>query len=104
MPKEKLSVLLVEDNPTDALIVKKRMQRDDAFDYEIIHVASGEEALLNLERSRYDVMLLDYNLPKKSGLETLREIKARHIEMLVVVGRVGSGKEEIFQAYEGRGL
>ena len=92
MPKEKLSVLLVEDNPTDALIVKKRMQRDDAFDYEIIHVASGEEALLNLERSRYDVMLLDYNLPKKSGLETLREIKAKHIEMPVVV-ITGQGDE-----------
>lgn len=92
MAREKLKVLLVEDNPTDALIVKKRVQRDEAFDYEITHVVSGEDALLSLEKARYDVMLLDYNLPRKSGLETLQEIKAKHIEVPVVM-ITGQGDE-----------
>ena len=47
MDKEKLKVLLVEDNPTDALIVKKKLQRDAAFSYEVTHVVSGENALSN---------------------------------------------------------
>jgi len=94
MAKEKLKVLLVEDNPTDALIVKKRLQKDSGFDYEVRHVVSGEEALSDLEKAGYHIMLLDYNLPKKSGLETLREIKVKNIEMPVVM-ITGQGDEAV---------
>lgn len=92
MAKEKLKVLIVEDNPNDALIVKKRLQKDNAFDYEITHVASGEEALLNLEKNVYNIVLLDYNLPKKGGLEILEEIKQKNIEVPVVMV-TGQGDE-----------
>nr|MBU1327571.1 hybrid sensor histidine kinase/response regulator [Candidatus Omnitrophota bacterium] len=94
MSKEKLRVLMVEDNPTDALISKKRLQRDDAFEYDITHVVSGEDGLLTLEKHSFDIMLLDYNLPKKSGLETLREIKAKNIEMPIVM-ITGQGDEQV---------
>jgi signal transduction histidine kinase len=92
MAKEKLKVLMVEDNPNDALIVKKRLQKDNAFDYEITHVASGEDALLNMERTVYNIVLLDYNLPKKGGLEILEEIKRKNIEVPVVMV-TGQGDE-----------
>ncbi len=94
MAKEKLKVLLVEDNPTDALIVKKKLARDNSFDYEVSHVVSGEEGISNLRKGQYDIALLDYNLPKKSGLETLREIKANNIEMPVVM-ITGQGDEAV---------
>jgi len=94
MVKEKIRVLLVEDNPTDALIVKKKLQREGSFDYDITHVVSGEDALLNLEKESYDMMLLDYNLPKKSGLETLKEIKSKNIEVPVVM-ITGQGDEAV---------
>ena len=92
MIKEKLKVLLVEDNPSDALIVKKRLQRDSAFDYEITHVLSGEDALLRLGKDAYNIALLDYNLPKKGGLEVLREIREKNIEVPVVM-ITGQGDE-----------
>lgn len=94
MSKEKLRVLMVEDNPTDALIAKKRLQRDDAFEYDITHAVSGEDALLVLEKMSFDIALLDYNLPKKSGLETLKEIRSRNIEMPVVM-ITGQGDEGV---------
>ena len=94
MAKEKLKVLLVEDNPTDALIVKKKVQKDTSFEYEVKHVVSGEAALLELEKSQYNVMLLDYNLPKKSGLDTLKEIKAKNIEVPVVM-ITGQGDDKV---------
>ncbi len=94
MLKEKLKVLMVEDNPTDALISKKRLQRDDAFEYDITHVVSGEDALLALQNNSFDITLLDYNLPKKSGLETLKEIKAKNIEMPIVM-ITGQGDEQV---------
>ena len=94
MAKEKLRVLLVEDNPTDALIVKKKLQRDANFDYEIDHVVSGEEAVSTLEKGAYHITLLDYNLPKKSGLETLREVKSKNIETPIVM-ITGQGDEAV---------
>ena len=92
MLKEKLKVLMVEDNPTDALIVKKRLQKDKAFDYEITHVVSGEDALLSMEKNAYDIVLLDYNLPKKGGLEILGEINKKSIGVPVVM-ITGQGDE-----------
>ena len=94
MAKEKLKVLLVEDNPTDALIVKKKLQKDSAFDYEITHVVSGEDAISTLEKGPYNITLLDYNLPKKSGMDTLKDIKAKKIEMPVVM-ITGQGDEAL---------
>lgn len=92
--REKIKVLLVEDNPTDALIVKKKLQRDNFFDYEITHVVSGEDGLSMLEKDVYDIALLDYNLPKKSGLETLQEIKRKEIKTPVVM-ITGQGDETV---------
>lgn len=94
MAKEKLRVLIVEDNPTDALIVKKKLQKDSAFDYDVAHVLSGEDALLNLKESSYDIMLLDYNLPKKSGLETLKEVKSKGVKIPIVM-ITGQGDEAV---------
>jgi len=97
MLKEKLKVLLVEDNPTDALIVRKRIQRDNAFEYDITHVVSGEDAILVLEKNFFNIALLDYNLPKKSGLETLKTIKAKNIEIPIVM-ITGQGDEQVAAA------
>jgi len=92
MAKEKLKVLMVEDNPTDALVVKKRLQKDSAFDYEVTHVVSGEEALLSMEKNSYNIVLLDYNLPKMGGMEMLAEIKRKNIEVPVIM-ITGQGDE-----------
>lgn len=97
MLKERLKVLLVEDNPTDALIVRKRIQRDDAFEYDITHVVSGEDAILILEKNLFNIALLDYNLPKKSGLETLKAIKSKNIEIPIVM-ITGQGDEQVAAA------
>jgi signal transduction histidine kinase len=94
MAKEKLRVLMVEDNPTDALIVKKRLHKDSAFEYDFTHVVSGEEGILAIEKNTFDIVLLDYNLPKKSGLETLKEIKSKNIKMPIVM-ITGQGDEQV---------
>jgi two-component system invasion response regulator UvrY len=45
----------------------------------------GNEALDKLEKCDCDVLLLDIALPDKSGLEVLKEVKARHFKMHVIV-------------------
>lgn len=65
-------ILLVEDDlPTIEAVAFKLSQRG------IIAATAlnGEEAIERLKREKYDLILLDLLLPKKSGFEVLQEIK-----------------------------
>lgn len=74
-------ILLVEDNPVDVMVTQDALT--EAKMCNKVHVAEdGEEALDFLYRRgkyvdapRPDLILLDLNLPKKSGTEVLAEIK-----------------------------
>lgn len=74
-------VLLVEDSPGDVRLTREALK--DAKVYINLHVAwDGVEAMAFLRREgkhadvpRPDLILLDLNLPKKSGREVLEEIK-----------------------------
>ncbi len=79
MEKE-VRILLVEDNPGDVLLIK------EAFSEILINnidvAIDGQEALdMLLQKEQYqnyqtpDIILLDLNLPKKSGPEVLEVIK-----------------------------
>lgn len=78
-----MQVLLVEDNPGDALLIQEAFQESGA-DCQITVAGDGEVALdmLNGEGNelvitRPDLVLLDLNLPKMNGHEVLKELKTR---------------------------
>jgi two-component system invasion response regulator UvrY len=55
-------------------------------DFTIVGEAQcGNEALDKLDKCHCDVLLLDIALPDKSGLEVLKEVKARHPKMHVII-------------------
>jgi DNA-binding NarL/FixJ family response regulator len=51
----------------------------------VIHAGSYEEAIEMLEQIRPDFILLDIQLPDKSGIELLREIREKDQEMVVIM-------------------
>jgi CheY-like chemotaxis protein len=67
-------------------------------DVEVVAVASGEEALEELERQRYDCMVLDLKLPEMGGFALLEKLKAdeRHatVPVIVYTGKVLTRREE----------
>lgn len=79
--KSDFVVLLVEDSPGDVRLTREALK--DAKVHINLHVASdGMEAMEFLRRGgkyadapRPDLILLDLNLPRKSGREVLEEIK-----------------------------
>jgi len=78
-----IQVLLVEDNPGDALLIQEAFQHSGAG-CQISVARDGELALAMLDGagnapviSRPDLILLDLNLPKMSGHEVLKELKSR---------------------------
>ena len=79
--KKPAHILLVEDNPGDVRLIKEACH-ENRFCHQIYVVNDGEEAMSFLRNRegfsdvpRPDLILLDLNLPKKSGHEVLAEIK-----------------------------
>ncbi|MDT8068225.1 MAG: response regulator transcription factor [Terriglobia bacterium] len=57
---------------------------DDAFSgTQFSEAANGDEVMTELVKSRHDVLLLDINMPGRSGMEVLRDVK--HIYPLLPV-------------------
>lgn len=109
MPRT-FDILLVEDNPADVEITREAFRRTRSGVR--LHVCrDGEEAVEYLQqRGRYqpqtaprpDLILLDLNLPGKSGLDVLRDIKqAADLKCIPVVVLTTSDRDEdILRCYE----
>jgi len=66
-----LRILLAEDNLVNQKVIQQFLKR---LGYRIDIVASGLEVLEALERSPYDVILMDVQMPEMGGLEATRKI------------------------------
>ena len=105
-----LRILLVEDNPAHAELVIRSF-KDHMLNSEIHHVMNGELALDYLfRRSEFTdpekypqphVILLDIRMPKVSGLEVLKELKAseelRHIPVIILT--TSDAEQDVSSAY-----
>lgn len=74
--KTSVEVLLVEDRPEDALLLRKQLQKEaaDYLSLELTHVDTLSEALQKAAAHSYDVVLLDLGLPDGRGLGNLRRV------------------------------
>jgi two-component system cell cycle response regulator DivK len=72
MPKTDKKVLCVEDNPVNMLLVSRIVEAEG---HELIRASDGAAAEAILSTLVPDIILLDINLPGKSGLELAREFK-----------------------------
>lgn len=105
-----LTILLVEDNMSHAELVKRSLETH-ALVNTIYHVRDGEAALDYLFRRgayidparspRPHVVLLDLRLPKLSGLEVLRELRASSTlrTVPVVVLTTSAAERDVVGAY-----
>ena len=69
-----MHVLVVEDNPTDALLLRRALT-EHGVDYEMVVVGDGEEAIEYLEKcegAKPELIIVDLNLPKEDGIEVLK--------------------------------
>ena len=107
-PDQALSVLLVEDDPGDVLIAREALAAGRlSTDLHVVH--DGVEAMSYLRKAgpfedatRPDLILLDLNLPRKSGHEVLAEVKQdpelRRIPVVVLTTSVA--QEDVTRSYD----
>ena len=78
-------VLLVEDNPDDAALIRAVLRRGARTRVLVEHHDRLEAAIAHLESSRTDIVLLDFSLPDSFGLETYRRLHEAHPSVPVIV-------------------
>jgi DNA-binding response OmpR family regulator len=79
------TVLLVEDEPSVGELVRGYLIRDG---YRVVWVRSGEDALVELDRHRERIVVLDIGLPGKDGFDVCRDIRARsNVAILMLTAR-----------------
>jgi signal transduction histidine kinase/CheY-like chemotaxis protein len=82
--KPLLSILLVEDNPGDAVIVTELLKLSD-INFSLTHAKTLKETLSLCLENDFDIILLDLGLPDSVGLETLEKIHVSKIKSPVIV-------------------
>lgn len=85
-----IRVLLIEDDPHDTRFIEKLLEESPSSPttgqrYEILSVSRLEAALERLSDERFDVILLDLNLPDSSGLSSLETVMSTAVDVPVVV-------------------
>ncbi|PHS21316.1 MAG: hypothetical protein COA85_13145 [Robiginitomaculum sp.] len=71
--KTRLRILAAEDNPLNQRVLKAFLQ---PFNYDVIMVEDGVEALEQLASQSFDLVLMDVQMPRKDGMTTTREIRS----------------------------
>lgn len=94
MKTEHLNILLVEDEPSHANLVVRELSRSGFRAENIVHAESAVEALDLLDERGFDVVLLDYSLPKMDGLEFMAQMKSKGHEIPIII-ITSHGDEEI---------
>jgi DNA-binding response OmpR family regulator len=90
-------VLLVEDEATLRSIIERNLV---ARGHSVTEADSAREALARMSESRPDLMLLDINLPDRSGWDILREMRSRGWDvpvLIISVVRVSAARLEEFR-------
>jgi two-component system sensor histidine kinase RpfC len=68
----KLRLLVADDNPTNREVLSKILERGG---HDVIVVNDGDQALDAVEHSRFDVVILDRNMPHTGGIEALQAMR-----------------------------
>lgn len=99
----KIRILIADDHP----VVREGLHGLLSIkpDFEVLGAAEdGEEAVLQANLLKPDVILMDLEMPRKNGLEAIKEIKAQHPEIKILVLTSFTEDKKIFAALDAGAL
>ncbi len=90
------SILLVENEKNQRLLYEQELKHED---YEIFTAADGEEALEIVREQTPDIIIMDINMPKMDGLETIGRILGKHKEIPIIIYTAYSSYKDNFMSW-----
>lgn len=90
-------LLLVDDHPLLRRAVAELLSLES--DLKVVgQVSNGQEALAFLSKNAVDLVILDHNMPVLTGMETLKEIKARNYNTKTILFTVSDSGQDVQEA------
>jgi PAS domain S-box-containing protein len=102
MEASKAPILLVDDRRANLDALEAVLESQG---YELVSVTSGQEALDQVERREFAVILLDLQMPTMDGIETAQKLRARATQLgrrvpIIFVTAIDTDRARILQAYD----
>jgi DNA-binding NarL/FixJ family response regulator len=82
--RNKIRTLIVDDDPETAVCIERLLRK--RFRAVVDKAGDVSQAWARLDSGRYDVIILDYQLPDGNGLDILRQIPPRQGHVIIVTG------------------
>jgi len=95
--RRSLRVLLAEDNPINQTLALRLLQK---WGHRLVVAQNGREALALLEQQRFDVILMDVQMPEMSGIEATDQIRQKekltggHVPIIAMTAHAMKGDRE----------
>ena len=87
---ERVRILLVEDNPGDAVLLTELLAEVGKNSFDVIRESTLEAALQRLKNEEFAAVILDLALPDSSGMETVdrthNQVSATRVPIIVLTG------------------
>ena len=88
-----MNILIVDDDQVDRTHIKRMMRRIDCSNI-ITEVEDADSAISLLIEENFDVILLDYTMPRKNGLELLKDIQDQDIKKHSAIIMMSTSEQE----------
>ena len=85
MSDKPFRILLIEDNPGDVRLIKEYLSENQKSSFEILVTERLSDAINVLSKKKFDLILLDLQMPGKSGFQVLQELDFNNIDTRAIV-------------------
>lgn len=75
------TILVVDDSKAMRLIVRRTLRQAGFGEYDVEEAANGVEALACIGKATPALVISDWNMPEMNGIELLKELNARKVEV-----------------------
>jgi len=93
-PRREARILVTEDNPINRLVLRAQLEK---LGYQARAVANGVEAVAAVQQEKYDLVLMDCQMPQMDGFEATRRIResgSPYVPIVAVTASAMSGDRE----------
>ncbi len=90
------TILVVEDDKNERLLYEQELRLEG---YEILTAADGKEALEKVKEQLPDIIIMDINIPKMDGIETMGRILNKHKDIPIIIHTAYSSYKDNFMSW-----
>lgn len=91
--QKKLTILVCDDDLADIKLIKSYLKSNNSVNFDVIEADTQEKIEDAIKADNIDLILLDYQMPGKSGFDWLEELKEKNIAPVVMI--TGTGDESV---------